>query len=194
MGASKGVVLVVLIGLSLSACRLQGPRSNPGVTPTTSATEVSQGDRATQFFNSFTDKDFTSVADAEQVAGFHIPVPGSAYPRSFNDITLRWFQGDRRPTAESEYTYVPMAPTSIGLVVGPSYDWDQKDGTSGEQVLSYGTPTVIGTWDGWFTHEQAAFVFRFHCGSVDGVAVWCIARTTDTIGRDGFDDFVASIQ
>jgi hypothetical protein len=188
------VVLVVVVALSISACELHFRTGAKPSATSPSSTEIPQDQRAGQFFNSITDKDFTSIADAEQAGGYHIPQPGSSYPRAFNLTTLRWFRGDRRPTSESQYSYVPMAPTSIGVTVGPAYDWDEKDGTSGEQVLSYGTPTAIGPWDGWFTDHQGAFVFRFHCGAVDNVAVWCIARTTNAIGRDAFDAFVASIR
>ena len=185
------MLLIILLVLAISACRVRVSVSDSG-TPT--GTQESQAQRANEFFNSFTDKDFTSVTEAEQVAGFRIPQPDGSYPRASNRTILRWFSGERRPTAESQYTYVPKAPTSIGLTVGPAYDWDRKDGTSGEVVLSYGTPMRIGQRDGFFTHSQGGFEFSFHCGTVDGVAVWCIVRTTDRIGRAAFDAFVSSIQ
>ena len=188
------VALALSITLLIAGCSLHlSSGSNSGTTPQ-AGTEAAQEQLAGEFFNSVGDQDFPTVPDAERVAGYHIPQPGAAYPLAFNQTTLRLFAGERRPTNESQYTYVPMAPTSIGVVVGPAYDWDQQDGTSGEQILSYGTPTPVGPWSGWFTDYQGVFKFRFHCGSVDGVAVWCVVTTTNKIGRDAFDTFVESLR
>jgi hypothetical protein len=189
-----GLGLLLLVGLVAVACPFrQGEQAKSNATAVPSVTQ-SADDRARQSFDSFRDQDFASIGAAEQVAGFRIPRPSPSYPMSFDQTTLRWFRGDVRPVSITEYTYVPMAPTSIDLTIGPEHNWDQNDGKSGEQILSYGTPTAILGRDGWLVQQNGGLFFSFHCGEVDGAPVWCNVTAASKIGRAAFDDFVSSIQ
>ncbi len=135
---------------------------------------------------SFGLQEFSSISDAERVAGYHIPEPSADYPMGFDQTALRNLRGYRRPMSSTEYTYAPLAPTSIGLVVAPSYDWSGS--------LAKGTNTLVGGHQGWLMRNDAiAITFAFTCGTVDGVDVWCVVRAPAEVGLPAVDDFVASV-
>jgi hypothetical protein len=127
------------------------------------------------------------------VAGYRIPRAGDAYPIGFGQTSLQWFPGNETPLSHTEYTYQPLAPTSIGIAVGPAFLWALKDGTPGEDILTSGDPTTIGDKQGYAKFGQIGWLFSFRCGSTGGEDIWCVVRAHSKIGRQGFDAFVASI-
>jgi hypothetical protein len=183
--------VICIVACILSACEWEG-RS----TPPTASPQGDERETARAFFGSYRDQDFTSYEDAERAAGFRIPRPSPEYPLAFNSITLRTFPGGKPPTAEAQYFYPPMAPNSIGLVVGAEDSWALKDGTSGRDVLTYGKATVIGGKNGWLNRDdRIAMSFSFQCGALHAEeSLWCVVRSGSPITRVVFEAFIASIE
>lgn len=114
---------------------------------------------------------------------------------SFGLTHLQWFPGDDRPVSRTEYTYLPMAPSSIGISVGPSSLRDQSDDTPGDAVLTEGEPRVIGGRSGWVSRiGDQGIVFSYRCGEIQGESLWCLVRAATKFGEQVLHDFVASIQ
>ena len=132
---------------------------------------------------------YSSYADAEAVAGYHIP-HSDLYPPSHkeNTVVLRTLprgNPDWRPYAESLYDYPPLTPESFTVDVGPSYDW------GGDSTFTSGTPTSIGGRSGWLIHGGVKFAYK--CGTIDDVTLWCSVTGPSELPADKFAEFVASI-
>ena len=133
-------------------------------------------------------RSFATFEEAERVAGFHIPRPSSNYPVGYNQTNLRDANSpNRRPLSTTQYIFVPLAPTSIGIDVAPASDWDVP-------AIESGTPTSIGAKHGWMTRQDnVAFVFAYVCGTVGNEDLWCFVRAPAEVGIDAFNEFVNSI-
>lgn len=188
------LVAGVALWLGTVSASCLGSREPEPVTPPSDAVSTpGQDDVAAGFFDAFPDKSYTSFEEAEAVAGFRIPRAGDAYPVGFGLTHLQWFPGNDVPVSQTEYTYPPLAPTSIGITVGPASLWALKDGTSGEEVLMRGEPSMIGDKQGFAEFGETGWLFSFRCGSTGAEDVWCVVRAHSKIGRQGFEEFVASI-
>jgi len=194
---AKRAIPVLVTGIALwlgvvsTACLASNrPEDRPPQAESTST--PTQDQVAAGFFDAFPSKSYTSFEEAEAVAGFHIPRAGDAYPVAFGLTDLQWFPGIDAPVSQTEYTYPPLDKTSIGIAVGPAVIWSLKDGTPGEEVLSHGEPLTIGGKRG-FADLREIWFFSFRCGSTAKEDIWCVVRASPKVGRQGFDDFIASI-
>lgn len=153
-----------------------------------------QEEKASQFFDSFPSESYSDFAEAEAEAGFRIPRPSEEYPVGFGLTHLQWAPGRSKPTSRTQYVYEPLAPTSIGLSVGPAENWSRRDGRSGEDVLKSGELEEVGGKSGWMESEERGWEFAFPCGSSQMQEIWCLVMAPSTIGWEAFEDFVASIE
>jgi hypothetical protein len=113
---------------------------------------------------------YTSVQEAEQAAGFHIPAAGSEY--SVTDTYLERWGDDGWPSSHTSYAVAGVANRVISVIVEPH---DYLD-TPRYTFVEDGTPTTIGGRAGWIIGEDEAARWRtlvFVCGTVDDLKVWC---------------------
>jgi hypothetical protein len=170
---------------------LATPSATPfsvSVTPLPAATPIpdAQASAVIGAFGRLLNK-FSSYADAEAVAGYHIP-RSDLYPHPFTETTvvLRTLpRGEPgwRPSAESQYTYPPLAPETFVVEVGPSYDW------GGDSTWTAGPTASIGDKGGWLIHGK----FAYKCGEIDGVTLWCSIWGPAALPPGKLDEFIASV-
>jgi hypothetical protein len=129
-----------------------------------------------------------SFAEAERLAGFRIP-RSNLYPIAYANAEtyLQWIDERERPISETQYTYPPDAPSSIGVVVGPAYYW------GGDDTWTANTPAIVGGRDGWLSAGDSARSFAFKCGAVEDETVWCVIRAPSVVTDSDLDQFVASV-
>jgi hypothetical protein len=196
-------MLAVAVGLLLAglgagiACNGEGSgqpsTGNPGLTQdeqAATATAVQeQQEMIGEFFEAWPLKSYTSFEEAEQVAGYHIPRASDEYPVAFGLTHLQWFPQFERPISNTEYTYPPLAPTSMGVVVGPSYFFGGD-----EESVAGKEHTTVGGKSGWLKEGDMSFFFDFICGEVDGYNVWCGASAPKEVGWETFEHFVSTLE
>ena len=158
-------------------------------TAETLASATGQDDASSWPFQGFPLGQYASFEEAEQIAGYHIPRPSAEYPVAFGQTSLRWFPQFDRPLSETQYTYPPLAPTSIGVIILPSYFYPNGDdsATNGEQ-------TSVGSKSGWMNEGGYSFSFTYGCGEVDGYNLWCSVSAPNEVPREVFEHFVSTLQ
>jgi hypothetical protein len=189
------VCLVLLAGLGAFAACLEYEREEPSsVNPDTSDAQAAlpvmdQYETARSFFENAPLKQYSSFEDAEREAGYHIPRASPEYPVGFNQTTLQWFPQFDRPISTTLYTYPPLAPTSIYVVVGPSYY-----SRHGDEARMTGEQATVGGKKGWIYPSDTSFEFNYLCGQIDGYNLWCGAAVVKDIGWEAFEHFVSTLQ
>jgi hypothetical protein len=189
--AILGLPLLAGLSLFMAACSGIGHSSGtePGDNDAHSTEVAEQREIMRGFLEAYPVKSYTSFEEAEQVAGYHIPRASSEYPVGYGLTHLQWFPELERPFSETQYTYPPLAPTSIGVTVTPSYFYQ-----GGDTGATDGEPMTVGGKTGWMNEDQTAWVFIFGCGSVDHVNVWCQVTGVKEIGWEAFEHFVSTLQ
>jgi hypothetical protein len=140
-------------------------------------------------FEGFPLQDYTSFEEAERVAGYHIVRPSAEYPVSFGRTHLQWFPQFDRPLSTTEYTFPPLAPTSIGVIVNPNYANSKHD-----RALPGYHQTEVGGRAGWLKEGDLSWFFDFSCGEIDGHDLLCSVNAVKEIGWDAFEHFVSTLQ
>ena len=123
------------------------------------------------------------------MAGYHIPRPSAEYPVAFGQTSLQWFPQFDRPLSTTEYTYLPLAPTSIGVGVLPSYFY-----ASGDEGATQGKETIFGSKSGWLKELGYSFTFTYGCGEIGGYNLWCSVSSPKEVPREAFEHFVSTLQ
>jgi hypothetical protein len=154
-----------------------------------SAPAAGQDDSSPWPFQGFPLGQYASFEEAEQIAGYHIPRPSAEYPVAFGQTSLRWFPQFDRPLSTTEYTYPPLAPTSIGVGVLPSYFYPH-----GDEGATEGKQTVMGSKSGWLKELDYSFTFTYGCGEVDGYNLWCSVSSPKEVAREAFEHFVSTLE
>jgi hypothetical protein len=133
--------------------------------------------------------EFSTVADAEAAAGFHIPVPSDSYPMAFGKTYLQIAQDQSGIMSTTQYTYTPLAPHSIGVDAGPASNFN-VDG------FAKAPTRTLGTRSGHLLrNDPTAIQFAFEYGmAVDGQSLWCVVQAPAEIGLDGFEEFVGTLK
>ena len=132
-----------------------------------------------------------SYEDAEGILGVHIPRPSIDYPVAYShaDVYLQSQPGASLPRVETQYTFVPLAPTSIGLIVAPGEYWN-GDGTWTEAEA-----ITIGGKSGYRIRDDGGRSFAYECGrGPRDESVWCVASASAAIEDSDFDKFVGSLR
>jgi len=190
--AALGVLLLAGLGLFM-ACNGDGNDHSSGAEPAENEAEATKVEQQREimrgFLGAYPFKSYASFEDAEQVAGYHIPRASAEYPVAFDQTTLQWFPQFDRPKSDTQYTFPPLAPTSIGVNVAPSYFYPE-----GDKGATSGKPMTVGGKTGWMDDGKTAWVFVFDCGAVDDVKVWCQVTGVKEIGWESFDHFVSTLQ
>jgi hypothetical protein len=132
--------------------------------------------------------EYTSVEEASEYAGFHIPKPSDEFPLANGRTYLRQLPGQPDYLSASHYTYVPLAPTSISLEVGLAHHW------RGEETWTRGQPTLIGDRSGYRIEEDGAYYFAFRCGDANGGGLWCVVRGSDEVPAEAYERLVRSLR
>jgi hypothetical protein len=190
--AALPVTVAVLAGLAIYTGLgadedSSGNPGSPSVQETVEA--MDQAEIASQFFEAFPTKSYTSFEEAEQVAGYHIAHPSDEYPVAFGLTHLRWFPQFDRPLSSTHYTFPPLAPTSIGVNVKPSYYYPEGDKTAMDAE-----PMTVGGKTGWMHESETAWIFIFECGSLDGYRLWCQVMCVKKVGWEAFEHFVSTLE
>jgi hypothetical protein len=133
-------------------------------------------------FDAFEGRSFESYAEAESIAGYRIPRPAAEY-EAVEGTFLRTGSDHPRPASSSNYE---LEQGTIVVDVAPAYYWS-------EGALKLGESATIGSHDGWIRALGDGWIFKFVCGEVDDLDVWCVARSSQDVPRSAFDEFVASI-
>jgi len=188
-------LLVVLFGILLASDCIRIEKKEPSSetlgAPTAEglASATGQDDASSWPFQGFPLGQYASFEEAEQIAGYHIPRPSAEYPVAFGQTHLRWFPQFERPASTTQYTFPPLAPTSIGVIVSPSYF-----AAEGDEAMMSGRSMIVGGKSGWMLPDDTSFVFNYLCGEVDGYNVWCSAGAVKDIGWEAFEHFVSTLQ
>ena len=181
-----GMALVVCLAASV-ACR---PRSDEEISNAVTGSPEPSPTRSasSSFFDLYPVKGYT-LAEAERVAGFHIPRPSPVYQVAFatSETHLQWFPGRTRPVSKTEYWVPNTNRSSIGVSVGPSYYW------GGDSTWTNGEATTVAGKDGWLIEKGSGLHFAYRCGSVDEATLWCVVRIPNT-AADHLAAFVGSLQ
>ena len=130
--------------------------------------------------------EFNSIASAEDVAGFHIPVPAPEFPMGFGLTYLR-VTPSGAILSSTQYTYPPLVPQSIGVDAGPAAAFNTSDFAS--------APTVtVGDKTGYLLErDSTAFQFAYDCGD-PGRDFWCVVQSPSEVSFDEFSRFVSTIR
>jgi hypothetical protein len=138
-------------------------------------------------FDQFDGQGYSSFAEAEVAAGYHIPQPGAQY-QAIEGTFLRTGGGQPRPASSSNYL-LPGAQRQQTIVVdvAPAYYWP-------EGALTLGDRTRVGEHEGWVRAFGTGWIFKFACGNVDNVDLWCVIRSAQGVPRPAFEEFVSSIR
>jgi hypothetical protein len=190
--ATPPVILAVFAGLVVHTCFWGGQDSSgnpgsPGAQQTLEA--MDEAEILRHLSETSPIKSYSSFDEAEQVAGYHIPRPSPEYPVAFGLTHLRWFPQFERPLSSTHYTYPPVAPTSIDVIVAPSYFFggDEERFTGREH-------TTVGGKSGWLKEGDMSFFFSFVCGEIDGYNVWCAPSAPKEVGWEAFEHFVSTLE
>ncbi len=132
-----------------------------------------------------------SFEDAEGILGVHIPRPSIDYPVAYShaDVYLQNRPGASLPHAETQYTFVPLAPTSIGLVVAPGEYW------KGDATWTEAESITIGGKSGYRIRSGGGRSFAYECGrGTQGQTIWCVAQASTGIDDADFERFISSLR
>jgi hypothetical protein len=131
-----------------------------------------------------------SFAEAERRAGFHIPRPSGEFPVAYanSETHIRVANGGWLISA-TEYSYPPLAPTSMGVTVAASGFWGgDASFFDGDHERVY-----IGGKDGWMARYENATTFAYACGEMQHETIWCVVRAPNTIPESVLEDFLESL-
>lgn len=130
--------------------------------------------------------DFTA---AEAAAGFHILRPSGDYPIAAGGKTSARMMGGSL-VSMTQYTYPPLAPSSIGVDVAPA----PKES---RHLLEFerAPERTFGAHTGRLLRDDGtALEFIWYCGGADSPLIWCRVYGSAEIGIDAFGEFVATMR
>lgn len=173
------------------------------VAPDSTATPVgapTQKETARAFFDRFPSREYDSLADAEEAAGFRIPQPSADFPHLHSNFDLQWLPSVSAPVSKTYYASSPdgklgdRSGTHIWVRVAVSglFDEDEDDG---DAVMMQGAQVQLGGKDGWLTQspDGVTRMFNYVCGNLGSETLWCTVAGASKIDRGTFDRFVESL-
>ncbi|HYM16057.1 MAG TPA: hypothetical protein VEZ14_10905, partial [Dehalococcoidia bacterium] len=123
--------------------------------------------------------------------GYHIPRPATDYPVAFShaDTYLQFRPGAPMPISKTQYTFLPLAPTSIGVAVGPGVYWD------GDATWTGAEATTIGGKSGYLIQSDSGRSFAYETARAPlGQIIWCVIQAPSAITMDDFEKFVSTLR
>lgn len=195
-GGRSLVVVTSVVAAGLAGCgNYESDRT------ATRAPSATQEETAGAFFDTFPSRDYESFADAEEAAGFHIPVPSAEFPNLHGNTTfLQWLPSVSAPVSKSYYA--PSAET-IEEELGNPYKPNifvrvAVSGlfSDGDTTMMRGTEVRFAGKLGWLTERVGDYglLFNYACGNLNGETLWCTVEERNAIDRATIERFVESLQ
>ena len=117
------------------------------------------------------------------MAGYPIPKPSGEFEIRYGITILR---GNESTGYLSSTHYIDPAARDLALRldVAPRSAWADGALESGQQV-------DFGRWQGWLHQDSNSFAFE--CGAAINRDLWCVAFFADSLPREDFARFAASV-
>jgi hypothetical protein len=181
--------LLLCLSVLVVSCRNKASvgTSMPPELSTVSSPEA-QSTNAAELFDRYPSRDFGSFEEAEAAAGYRIVRGPTEFPVSYDVTHLQWFPQFARPMSRTQYTYPPLAPTSIGLSMAPAYWWGD------DQSMMNGRAIELGGRTAWVQSDHLALDYALMCGSIDGLTLWCRVLCPASVGQTVCNEFVSNLQ
>lgn len=158
-----------------------------------------QRETAAAFFDRFPSREYDSLAETEEAAGFRIPRPSADFPHLHSNFDLQWLPSVSAPVSQ---TYYALSLGDVPLTLSnpsPPHLWVRVAVSGlfsdGDAIMMQGAEVQIGGKDGWLTQspDGVTRMFNYACGNLNGETLWCTVAGASKIDRGTFDRFVESL-